>query len=303
MSEVQTQAILASVEPTQPAPAETPAAIETAPAEVKPSGASHFSALAKKEKAIRAKQAEVAAKEQAMADREAKIKEMESKFSQFEQVKSTAKQNPLKLLQEAGLSYDEIVQAQLQEITEDPAIAGVKVKLAELERKEEERQAKALEAEKQRLVDEENKIYDGFRARIKSEVGSKGEQYELINAYGQHELVFTTIKDALELKGKSLSIDEAAGLVESYLEKQIESELQRVQSLKKLQGKLAPTPSESKPAPTAPQTQSNEGIGKTGYKPLSKTLNNGMTGSSSVKSKAISVEEARQRAIAKMQGI
>jgi hypothetical protein len=287
------------------APKEGSPAIEAKPTEEPKQDtgvSSKFAALAKKEKAVRAKQSEIQSKEQALAEKEAKLAAMEAKINGFEEAKAQAKKNPLKYLQETGLTYDDIVQAQLNELQEDPALMEVKTKLDAMEKAQKDAELKAAEDEKRRIAEEENKVYEGYKAKIKAHVSGKDE-YELINTYNQHNLVFDTIRDFFDAKGRVISIDEAAQLVEKYLEGEVEQQLTRAQQLKRFQTKFQPQAQaqaqEEKPTTLA------QAVGKSGYKPVSqvKTLNNSMAGSSQPKSeKMLSPEEARKRAIAKLQG-
>jgi hypothetical protein len=204
--------------------------------------APRFAALAKKEKAARS-QIEAAKQLQAqIAEREAKIKELEAKYS-----KKPA--NPIEALMQHGFTYQEATDYILngEKPTADLKIKTVEDRLAEFERKQEERELKALEDAKK---DEERgraEAIENFKGEIKDYVTKNADTYELINLHETYDLIYQTVAEHFQEtreKGepKILSVQEAADLVEKHLEDIVD----RTLKTKKIQSRLSPKPSDPK---------------------------------------------------------
>lgn len=187
------------------------------------------------------KQKAIKVKEQEIAAREAKLKDYESKYQSYEQTKAQARLNPIKYLQEAGLTPEDLVQFQLNNGSPTPdlqfqqlktELEQTKQQIAE-EKKQQELQAKE---QNQRAAQE---AMESFKVETKEFVESKPEEFELINATDAHNLVIQTIEEHWnqsvqryeesgndpKLKPKILSKEEAADLVEKYLEDKVETVL------------------------------------------------------------------------------
>jgi hypothetical protein len=186
--------------------------------------ASKFAALSKREKMLVAKEKELSSK----------TKELEEKFKQLEgalKLKELAKTDPDKYLEEGGLSYDELTKFYLNDKKPAPEKMfqslqeEIKALKDQLNQEKEEKTRREQEAELMQ-----------FRSKIKDTV-QQSDKYELIKTYGQEEVVFETILAHLAENNRVLSIEEAADLVENYLEREVEEGHQKL-SKTKLASKL-----------------------------------------------------------------
>jgi hypothetical protein len=261
------------------APAQPEVKAETV--EKEPALAPKFAALAKKAKAAQQAQAKLKAER-------ADIERARQEIDQFNRYKSEAKQNPLKALEAFGIKYDDVVNYVLngEKPTADQEINSVKSELQRFRQEQEERevQRQRMEIEAQQRQYEET--INTFKTKVDEHISTNNEKYELINLHDANGLVFDTIEEYFNTTGKIMSIDKASELVESYLEDQIDTTLQKT---KKFQSKLAPK-KEEQPQPQA--------------RGPSPTLNNQVTASSAAPSYLSPRTEAEriQRALAKLSG-
>jgi hypothetical protein len=261
--------IVAEVAPVVEVPAaevpatETPAveAAPVVPVPPKPEPKSdRFAAAAKKEGEIRRAQ-------RAMQQREAALVQREAALKKFEESKSVARTNPDEFLQNAGLSYDELVQAKLgKDLPLGPEETAAKVVDERLNLYKEQ-----VEQEKARAT------WEQFEADAIAEVQQATEQYELINANGAAAQVPMLVAQYFQQTGEIVSTKQVADYLEGLLEQQAEKVLQS----KKMKAKLAATP-----APTPKQ-------------PVTKTLSTSLTPAPGSKpSNRYDPEEATNRALA-----
>jgi len=192
--------------------------------------ASKFAALSRKERQIQQKEAEFKSLQR-------QIDEERNTYKAFLDKKSKAKENPLAWLEEAGLSYDEITEHVLRDgkLPGDHKLTSIEQKLAELEKREADRIKESAEKRAAQQI-------DSYKSDIKKFVNEKADDFELINAFNQHEVVYSVIEqhfnDPTNSDKKLLSIQEASEIVEKYLETQVEQEAKKISGLKKLKSKL-----------------------------------------------------------------
>ena len=245
--------------PVSETPVAAPAPVTTGPDHVAAPAAEPISpkmaALVKKQKeaaaahvrlqqeqgAWQAKQQEFAAREAAVAQRQAEIDAWEHAF----------KQDPVKALEQRGLTY-----AQLTEM----AVAGgvtPEYKMQQLEQEiravKEERASESIAARKAA----EEQAVAGFKAEISRHVEAGSDKYKHIKAFGGDELIFDTIDAHAAKTGKLMSVDEAAELVEAYLEaeaKTFASKLPGTTTAAPAAPEAA-VPAESDPAVPSPSSQ------------------------------------------------
>ena len=213
-----------------------------------------FAALSRREKEIRAKEAEY----------DKRIAELESRFQPKQEVEKEPelpfeyrlKQNPLKALEDMGLSYDKLTELALNDgkLTPDMQMRLMREELEnDYKSKYKELEERIIEKEKndeQRRYDE---IEMGFKNEIEAFVNSKPEQFELIQANEAKDVVYDVIEEHYNETGKILDIEEAAQAVESYLEEEAEKLL----SLGKLRYKFNTGDFEQQPQRQSQVTLSN----------------------------------------------
>lgn len=195
--------------------------------------AARFAALSRKEKAIRQREKEIEAR---MAEIEAKLAESQPKPEPEISWDKKFIRNPLEALEERGYSYDDLTQIALNEgkltpelqmkVLQDEIESKYSSKIQELEEKLETFQK--TEAQKQ----EERQISD-FKNKLNSEIDAS-EEYDLIKAKGEYDLVFDVIAEHYNNTGEILDTHEAAKQVESYLYDQHKSVFEKSKKLKGL---------------------------------------------------------------------
>lgn len=196
-----------------------------------------YEQLARRERALRAKvqaqESAIKAREAAFAEREAAIKAKEAEYTSNYIPKSKFKADPLSVLTEEGISYDEITKAILNPQQQDPRI------LAEIEK---------LKAEVQASRDAQTKAQEEYSAQKKQEYSQavaqiKNETQRLVQNSPDYEMIRETksVSDVVDLIEKTfaedgilLSVEEAAKEVEEYLV----SESLRLSKINKIRAQL-----------------------------------------------------------------
>lgn len=183
-----------------------------------------FAALSRKEKALRDRESEWQNKFQEL---EARLKEYETAQAAPEEptkpelpLEYRLKKDPLGTLDELGLSYDKLTQLvvndgklpvedQLNLLQEDISTKFMS-KIEELETKLAEKEKMEAEAKMSEAV-------NGFKSEINTFIESNSEDYELVNASSQQDLIYEVIEAHYEETGKIMDIKEAADAVEEHL--------------------------------------------------------------------------------------
>lgn len=196
----------------------TPATTEETP-KTDPTLSRQFAQLARQEKALRAKAQQQA---QELKQREEAIKAREEALTQSKPDMTTfiskdrLKSDPLSVLAEAGLSYEELTQQILTQQPRDPRteahIARLEAKLAALEEQtqtsqktyQEQQQAQYQAAVKQIQLDAKKLV-------------ATNPDFETIKATGSVKDVVELITQTYEKDGVLLTVEEAAQQVEDYL--------------------------------------------------------------------------------------
>lgn len=181
--------------------------------------AKKFAALSRKEKELKQKEAEL----------ENKLKEFQSADTLREQLK----QNPVKMLEEMGITYQDITEMVLNEGNPTPEMLINKMK-SEYEEKLESLRNEYLEDKKAEEEAKYNAVIENFQQEIVEHVNSN-EDYELIRAQDRADLVYDVIEEHYEETGRVLEINEAADAVEQYLLQ----EAKKLLKVKKLGGQLS----------------------------------------------------------------
>lgn len=189
---------------------EVPKATEATSEPVSP----QFVALAKQERAIRKARIELEAQQAAW-------KREREGFVSKEQLKADA----LKTLSEVGISYDQLVESQLNQTPPDPN-QPLLDKIAELEKK--------LAGVDERFESQTKSSYDAAVNQIRKDATllvDSDAAFETIKATGQTEQIVDLIKKVFDAEGEVLPVEEAAKLIE---EKLVEAEYKRFETLSKL---------------------------------------------------------------------
>ena len=223
--------------------------------------ASKFAALSRKEKALRDREAQIDAR---LAEIEAKAKEQEEKFGKYASLGERLQTEPIKVMEEEGLTYEQLTQMILNDGNPTPEMQIQRLRdeiegkytneVANLRKELEEKE----EAQKQAKHEE---VIENFMGEI-TEFVNKDEQYEFIRANNAVNLVYSVIEEYHQETGRILSTKEAADQVESHLEE----EAKKFVKLKKIQGMLKPSEPDQEPtepkstesSPTLSNTQSSQ---------------------------------------------
>ncbi len=222
---------------------------ETAP-KVDDRLASKFAALTRKEKAIREQQNQL---KQKQAEIDQLKKQYEERGSSEKSLAERLKSEPLKVLSEAGLTFEDLSQIVLNEGNPTPEML-IKRTRDEIESKYtkelEDLKKSMLEKEQQQEEAKVNQVKQQYLAELTEFVNST-EKYELIRANDGVQLVYDIVEAFYEDSGKILSLEEAADHVETYLEE----EARKLFELKKF--KQTSQPKELKPPTETAPTLSN----------------------------------------------
>lgn len=150
-------------------------------------------------------------------------------FLEFKKLKASAKNDPLSVLEKMGLNYDEITDYVISgKHTKDPSIRALEEKIAQMEKEAQERELNNKKALEEAQL-------NNFKESIKAVCLEKSDDFELVNIWGAHNLVYNVIQEHYDKTQQVLPIEEAAKKVESYLEKESEK-YQGSKKLRKLFG-------------------------------------------------------------------
>lgn len=247
-----------------------------------------YAIIARKEKALRAREAQMSqqmkAKEAELAAREEALKKVPSAIDESKYIaKDRIKDDVLGVLAEAGISYDEIATALLEQPKRDPyvdaATRKMEAKIRELEEK--------LENTGKGFKEQQEAQYKQAVVQIErdaKQLVDSDPAYETIKSTGQYKEVARLIEKTFNQEGYLMSVEEAAQAIEDEL---LERFLSTAQSVKKIQERLQPKASAT---PKAEMKQESTPA----QQPQLKTLTNAVG-----TTKRLS---ARERAIARFKG-
>ncbi len=236
-------AIRGTSEQGQPNHSESEVAAETPKEEPKVSEeplSSHYANLARKEKALRARaqaqEAAIKAKEAEIAAREEAIKAKDAEYSSKYIAKDRLTTDTLNALLDAGLSYEQITEAMLNQqaqpdFTKSRAYLEMQAELKAV--KEAQEQAKKSYEEQQ------TQAYQQALGQIRSDVSKlvyTDPNFETIKATNSINDVVELIERTFKEEGSLLSVEEASQMVEDHL---VEEALS-IARLKKIQSRLQP---------------------------------------------------------------
>lgn len=239
-------------EPSTAAPAAVPTTEEKKPeATAAESERSRwFAKMARQEQARVKREQDLKAREKAAEAKEKAIQEREAKLA-------GAKGAPLEALKAAGLTYDDVTNAQLNdgkpsaELIAQQAREEIAALRAELAKKDEAQTAEATTAAQQAKEAARKEFY-GEAAEFCQKAG---EAYELLNTFKPYHLIGQKIEETAEKTGKVLTYAETAQAVENALR----GEIDKAANTKWFQSKYQPRQTAGQPPPAKPRaTISND---------------------------------------------
>ena len=225
------------------------------PAEPKSEIDPRMAQLARRERALRAKaqQQEQAfkAREAALAVREAELSSKDQTYKSGYIPKDLLKTSPLQALAEAGLSYDEITQAVLNQQPTDPrveaTISRLEAKIKQLE--------EAGEEGKKNSATQQQAAYEAAVKQIKADVSKlvfTDPAFETVKATNSISDVVELIEETYKKDGTLLGVEEAAQMVEDYLLEEA-LKLTRIDKIKKRLAQNAQPAQTQKAQPPQPK--------------------------------------------------
>lgn len=205
-----------------------------------------FAQLARQERALRAKAQQqdqaLKARETALAEREAKMQAQQPDTSNYIS-RDRLKQDALGVLDEAGISYDELTQQIINRQPTDPRINAtinrLEAKIQQLE--------KANETTQKTYDDRQQQSYQAAVKQIELDARNLVKldpNFETIKATGSIKDVVELITQTYDKDGILLSVEEAAQEVENYLVE----EAMKLTKIEKIQRQLAKSNASAKPA-------------------------------------------------------
>lgn len=194
-----------------------------------------------KEKQLRKMQQEL------LAERES-LKSKETEYSTNYVQKQKLLEDPLSVLNEAGISYDKLTEMLLaQPNANDPATKAMLTKLRQLEEKQLAMEKAAQEAQSKQYQDAVKQIGNEIKLLVDG-----GSEFETIKELGLYDAVTELIEQTFNTEGHLMDINEACTQVENHLLE----EAVRMSQLKKVQSKLAPKAPEATVPPVVQKKDS-----------------------------------------------
>lgn len=203
--------------------------------------------------------------------------------ARLEALEKRLKEAPLQVLDERGVSYNDLTQTVLNDGKPAPElqIKALRDELENYKAAQTKEIARRQEMARQATIAEQQAAIQEFNEEVADFVRNNSEAYELTNLHNGYGLVAQTIEAYFKQTGKVMSPKEAADQVESYLEQAVEK------SIATKKWKQRSTPKEEKTV--APGQQS-------------RTLTNDMTASTATVINApISEKERIRRAMAALE--
>jgi hypothetical protein len=220
------------------------------------------------------------------------LKQLEEQLSPIQSAMAKSKENPLALLEAAGLSYEDLTDFILNNALNQPENATQK---SEIEQKVEALEAK-LKAEEDAKVSAAEKEHEEYvQKSIESfnstviELADSSEDFELIKVTESHSMVYDLVLAHHAQTGEVLPVVKAMEAIEAYLLQELEEKALKTNKIKQ---KFAATQANSSQATVSAQKPAAQ-------KPTI-TLSSSMLTQSTVSTPAekLTPQQARDRAIA-----
>lgn len=256
-----------------------------------PKDGTRFAAMAKKEQRLRLRQEELKKTDAELQTKLAEVKK-------FEQLRQAAKSNPLAVMEELGLTYDELTNFV---INGAQPVNEVKAELERFKAEQVEDKRKSVEAEKARIDAEDKEVIQAFNQEVTEFVKQAGEKFELVNHFGQHQLVIDVIEENYKQNGRVINKEEAADIVEEYLL----GEVEKATKTKKWLARQQPVPAVKQPVEVDERKQrALRALEGTQPAPIEKprTLTNDLSTTQPGTAK-LTPQQRRERALARLNGV
>lgn len=220
-----------------------------------------FEQLARQERALRAKQQQqdqaIKAREAALVAREAQLTAKDQEYQSGYIPLSQLKNNPLGVLERAGITYDQLTEQLLNPAPKNPqyeaTISEMQAKIDTLMQK--------IDGNSKTYQDSQTAAYQSAVKQIevdaKSLVNSNPSEYEAIIKTNSILEIRKLIEETYNKDGILMSVEEAAQEVENYLMEESYNTISRIDKLKKrlAQASAAPAKTEVKTQAAPQQTQ------------------------------------------------
>ncbi len=237
---------------------ETPPPVEAKKPEQDPALSRQFAKLAQQEKAMRARaqaaEQAVKAREAALTAREAELAAKDGVYQKDYIQRDQLKQDPLSILAEAGVSYEELTQQILNQQPQDPRTQAT---ISRMEAKIRELEAKAEQATKS-STEQQQQAYQAAVKQIEADAKKlvfTDPSYETIKATNSTKDVVELITRTYNEDGVLLSVEEAAQQVEDYLVEEA-MKITQIDKIKKRMAMAAqPKPNAEQKTPDQTQQQ------------------------------------------------
>ncbi len=222
---------------TQPEAKESPAVSDD------PRLASRFAALARKDKALREERKRIE------ADR--------AQLARWRDAERLAKEDPLKLLEDLGLSYSDLTQRQLQRLEQEHLGDDPAVRLKRIEQQIQDYEEQARQHRERQAQAQVDRQIAQFQRQIEQRIESDPDRFELVIAQGAQEEVFRLIEAHFVDTREVMPIDEAAQLIEDQLLEEARL-LLKAKKLAKRESKDARTRDSEQEVGAADETERSE---------------------------------------------
>lgn len=281
-----------------------PAAEAVSPEAVQLNSDPRIEHLAKRERALRHRDRQFKEREAQLQAEIQALKQKETEYQSNYIPKQKLREQTWDVLQNEGISYDQLTQAALQNPV-TPEMIELRRVQEQIKKQEEAISAFKTDAQKAQEA-QYTQALKLIERDVKSLVSSDPESYELVKAQGQdaEQAVVELIRETFDQEGILLSPEEALKDVEEYL---LENAI-KVAQLKKIQAKLMPkTPEIVTDPPLVRGRSASPGarveLSQTRPQPQqplqpARTL----THQNPIQQRPISAKDKRERAIAAFQG-
>ena len=168
-------------------------------------------------------------REQAIAAKEKQVSTQQDTARGTDELIQSLKTNPLRVLQEHGVTYDQLTEAVLNQNAGNAGIEELRAELKSMKEGIEKAQVERDTAQEQQVM-----------RQIKSEVNSlvaNGEEYASIRFNNAQQTVVDVMARHFRETGELLDMETAARAVESYFEPTVAQRLQEFSKLNKFQAK------------------------------------------------------------------
>lgn len=222
-------------------------------------------------------------RENTLRKRESSLTELQKKAERFDRVMSAFENGDVDSgLNEFGLDYDKVTERRLGSLGSESD-----KKLTEMEKVIKQLQERLSNEDKAKDEEKVTRAYESTMNELK-ELVDGSEDFELIKAFGQYDLVLQVAGEVKQATGKLLPLAEVAKEVESRFEQQLEN----IMKTKK---------AASKWSSFQQQSQQPQQAGSTVQQTSTKTLTGELGQEARTEQMALTKEELFERAMRRMQ--